>query len=125
MSEIPVVNLSVRRGGSQIERFLRGVEAHEEARKQGQWDHTVNAIQQFAVRDDHVTIVEYQVADSHAVGLGHSGRFRRLSYSNQVELGTARMDRFGSGRLVQDDELRSTIQEKSQDWSAVNSYLEE
>src|ERR1035437_11037207 len=117
MSEAWGVNPPVWRVGPQNQSLPRDVKTHQEARKQGQWDHPVDAIQQFAVRDDHVTIVEYQVADSHAVGLGHSGRFRRLSYSNQVELGTARMDRFGSGRLVQDDELRSTIQEKSQDWS--------
>jgi hypothetical protein len=125
MSEVRIANPSVRRVRSQIEGFPRDVETHKEARKQRQWDHTVDAIQQFAVGDDRVAIVEYQVADSHATGLDHSGRFRRLAYSNQVEFGTARKARFDRSRLVQDDELRATIQEKAEAWSAVDPDFEE
>jgi hypothetical protein len=65
--------------------------------------------------------VEYQVADSHAPGLGHSGRFRPPSHPNQVEFGTGGMARPGRGSLIQDDKLRSAVQEKAEDRAAVDS----
>src|ERR1017187_6501034 len=96
MSEVRVVNPSVRRGGLQIESSPRDVEAQKEARKKGQWDHTVDAIQQLALSDDQFTIVEYQVADSPAAGLGHSGHFRLFSDRKSTRLGDRKSTRLNS-----------------------------
>ena len=104
--------------------LARNVKAHKEGGEQRQRDHTVDAIQRSAVRNDHrTTIIEYQVANFHARGISHSGRFQLQSDPDSIKFGIAGMARSGRGGSVQDDELSSAVQEKAEDRPAVDPTL--